>query len=225
MKPTAITGFAPIRVTSACATPAQRIAVPAVATNVTPGLERRPAGAPSARTASGGRSSRTRSAPRRRPATFAPATVRTRKMRNGISGSCARDSITRNIDEQHERDGQPRDRPGGSSSRGSGAFGDGVDEQREPGRDRDGACRRRSSCSRSERLSRTNRGASSKRERSPTGTLTKKIHSQPKYFGQHAAGEHADGGAGAADRAPDAERLVALRAFLEGRRDDRQRGR
>ena len=35
-KPTAITVFAPMRVTSACASPAQRIAVPAVATNVTP---------------------------------------------------------------------------------------------------------------------------------------------------------------------------------------------
>ena len=32
---------------------------------------------------------------------------------------------------------------------------------------------------------------------------------------QHAAGEHADRGARAADRAPDAERLVALRPLLE----------
>ena len=37
-KPTAITGFTPMRVTSACARPAQRTAVPAVATNVTPVL-------------------------------------------------------------------------------------------------------------------------------------------------------------------------------------------
>ncbi len=35
-------------------------------------------------------------APSSRPATFAPATVRTRKMWNGISGSFARDSISRN---------------------------------------------------------------------------------------------------------------------------------
>ena len=34
-------------------------------------------------------------APSSRPATFAPATVRTRKMWNGISGSLTRDSITR----------------------------------------------------------------------------------------------------------------------------------
>ena len=59
----------------------------------------------------------------------------------------------------------------------------------------------------------------------PTGTLTKKIHSQPEVLGQHAAGEHADGGARAAHRAPDAERLVPLRALLEGRGDDRERGR
>ena len=35
--------------------------------------------------------------------------------------------------------------------------------------------------SRSTLLSRTNRGASAK-ARTPTGTLTKKIHSQPRYF-------------------------------------------
>ena len=50
-------------------------------------------------------------APSRSPATFAPATVRTRKIENGISGSFARDSITRNADEQHGGHGQPRDRP------------------------------------------------------------------------------------------------------------------
>ena len=49
----------------------------------------------------------------------------------------------------------------------------------------------------------------------PTGTLTKKIHSQPRYFVSTPPSEHADRGAAAADRAPDAERLVALGAFLE----------
>ena len=52
----------------------------------------------------------------------------------------------------------------------------------------------------------------------PTGTLTKKIHSQPRYFDENAAEEHAGRGARPAERAPDAERLVALCAFLEGRR-------
>ena len=57
---------------------------------------------------------------------------------------------------------------------------DRVDEQREPGGDRDraGDVGR---VSRSERLSRTSRGASRKAI-TPTGTLTKKIHSQPRYF-------------------------------------------
>ena len=43
-------------------------------------------------------------------------------------------------------------------------------------------------------------------------------------LGQHAAEQDADGGARAADRAPDAERLGALGA-VEGGGDDRQRGR
>ena len=46
-----------------------------------------------------------------------------------------------------------------------------------------------------------------------------------EVLGQHAAGEHADRGARAADRAPDPERLVALGALLERRHDDRERGR
>ena len=44
----------------------------------------------------------------------------------------------------------------------------------------------------------------------PTGTLTKKIHSQPSSFVSIPAHEHAGRGAAAADGAPDAERLVAL---------------
>ena len=43
-------------------------------------------------------------------------------------------------------------------------------------------------------------------------------------LGQHAAEQHADRGAGAADRAPDAQRLGTLGA-VEGARDDRQRRR
>ena len=43
--------------------------------------------------------------------------------------------------------------------------------------------------------------------------------------GEDAAEQHAGGGAEAADRAPDAERDVALLAFGEGRHEDRERGR
>ena len=41
------------------------------------------------------------------PATLAPATVRMRKIENGISGSFARDSITRNAISSSDRDGEP----------------------------------------------------------------------------------------------------------------------
>src|SRR5256885_734367 len=47
----------------------------------------------------------------------------------------------------------------------------------------------------------------------------------PEILRQHAAREDAYGGAAAAHCSPDAERLVALRAFVEERRDDRQRRR
>ena len=43
-------------------------------------------------------------------------------------------------------------------------------------------------------------------------------------LGQHAAEQHAGRAAGARDRAPDAQRGVALGALLEGGGDDRQRG-
>ena len=45
-----------------------------------------------------------------------------------------------------------------------------------------------------------------------------------EVLGQDPADEHARGGAGAAESAPDPERLVPLRAFLEGGRHDRQGG-
>jgi len=94
-KPSAITGFGPILVTSACATPAHRIAVPAVATNVIPVLR---ADQPRTFWTYNVRRKKLENttAPSSRPATLAPATVCTRKMRNGIKGSFARDSIARN---------------------------------------------------------------------------------------------------------------------------------
>jgi hypothetical protein len=44
-------------------------------------------------------------------------------------------------------------------------------------------------------------------------------------LGEHAAEKHADGGSRAGDGAEDAERLVALRALLEGDGGDREDGR
>ena len=45
-----------------------------------------------------------------------------------------------------------------------------------------------------------------------------------EQLGQHAAQQQAERGAARGDRAPDAERLRAVGALLEGGRDDRQRG-
>ena len=50
-------------------------------------------------------------APSSSPATFAPATVRTLKMLNGISGSFDTRLDHEERDEQRGRDGEPRDRP------------------------------------------------------------------------------------------------------------------
>jgi hypothetical protein len=61
----------------------------------------------------------------------------------------------------------------------------------------------------------------------PTGMLTKKIHSQERRSGVGEDPAHQDARccAGAADRAPGAERDVALAAFGEGRGQDRERRR
>ena len=59
----------------------------------------------------------------------------------------------------------------------------------------------------------------------PIGTFTNSTHSQPRLVGENAAEQHAGRAAGAGDGAPDAERLVALRALAEGGGDDRERRR
>ena len=58
----------------------------------------------------------------------------------------------------------------------------------------------------------------------PTGMLTKKIHSQ-ESASVSTPPRRDDGGAEAADRAPDAERDVPLPALRERRHQDRQRRR
>ena len=120
-KPTAITIFAPIRVTSACATPAQTTAEPAVATNVTPVLS---ADQPSTFCTYSVRMKKfaKTTAPSSSPATFAPATVRTRKMRNGISGSLHARLDHEEDAEQHERGGDAARTSSRSVQPWSGAF-------------------------------------------------------------------------------------------------------
>src|SRR5258708_9092039 len=118
-------------------------------------------------------------APSSTPITFAPATVRTRKIEKGITGYFARDSITRkaasNTAETARRESvQPEPQPW------SGAFEIAYTRKAippvtvtAPATSGDVRC--------SARLSRTNLGVS-KKATTPTGTLTKKIHSQPAYL-------------------------------------------
>ena len=118
-------------------------------------------------------------APSMNAVTFAPATVRIRKIENGISGSLARASITR----------KPRISAAATIRR--------VMTQPEPqpwiGALETAYTSRAMPAvtvtapamsglvTRSSRLSRTYRGASRKAI-TPTGMLMKKIHSQPAYF-------------------------------------------
>ncbi len=109
---------------------------------------------------------------------LAPVTVRTRKMRNGISGSFVRDSMTTNAtsssaESASRRSVQPDPQPC------SGAFDTEYTSRARPAVTVT-APPMSWEVSRSDLLSRTNRGAS-RNAATPTGTLTKKIHSQPAY--------------------------------------------
>ncbi len=118
-------------------------------------------------------------APSRKPDTFAPVTVFVRKIRNGTIGDSCRDSITRNVASRApEAISSPIVRPLAQPT--SGAF--------EIAYTRSARCPvaviappaskpRRPVM----RLSRTS-GRVSVSTSAPTGTLTKKIHSQPAYF-------------------------------------------
>ena len=177
-----------------------------------PGLQRRVVRAPPARRASAGRSSRRR--PRRAGApTDVRAGDRARPGRCGTAsaGAACALSITRNATSSAAATDERARSSATSPSRRSGAFEIRVDEQREAGGDRRPRRRRRSSGPRPRAALARRTAASAANTSAPTGTLTKKIHSQPSVLRQHAADEHAGGRAAAADRAPDPERLVPLR--------------
>ena len=154
---------------------------------------------------------------------FAPATVRTRKIENGISGCFARASMSDERDQQHGRGDEPHDRPARAPAV-VGRLRDRVDEQREPGGDRRRR-RRRPARSGAPSGSRARTAARAANTSDADRHVDEEDPLPAEVLRQHAAGEHADRGAGAAHRAPDAERLVALGALLEGRHDDRERGR
>ena len=93
--PTTSTGFTPTRVTSCAATADQTIAVPATARYARPVFI---AEYPSTccMYSVSIRNIENIAVPRMKPATFAPTSVRRRKIENGISGSAVRASVTRN---------------------------------------------------------------------------------------------------------------------------------
>ena len=77
-------------------------------------------------------------APSRNEQMFAPATVRMRKIENGISGSFARDSMTRNAIRSTTPRRARREHPAGAEAVAR-CVRDRVDEQRDAGGDGDGA--------------------------------------------------------------------------------------
>ena len=146
-----------------------------------------------------------------------------RKIENGTSG-CRR---ARSISDERRRAATSETAPQAERLRRApaGVVGvdERVDEQREAGGDRDRAgdveVRRATLVAAlGQQARREQRGGQADRH-------VDEQHPLPAGpLGQHAAEQHAGGAARAGDRAPDAERLVALGALGERRRDDRQRG-
>ena len=104
------------------------------------------------------------------PATFAPASVRSRKIDSGSNGDSTRLSITRKRDEQRRGRREQRERPRGAPAV-LRRLGDRVDEQHQPAGARDRPePRRTAGASCASRLSGTIRGASSSAV-APIGTF------------------------------------------------------
>ena len=157
-----------------------------------------------------------------KPTMLAPRSVRRRKIENGTSGPRERRSIGMNTSTA-----RPHRRARRSSARAP-ADVDGVDESRRRGARGPAVT---VTAPGDVEVPRTPLGAAlpedarcEQRGDRPIGTLTNRP-SASQAGGEHAAEQHAGRAAGARDRAPDAERPVALLAFGEGGRDDRQRRR
>ena len=158
-----------------------------------------------------------------RPTMSAPRSVRRRKIENGISGWRVRSSIDDEGDQQDRRAGESQQRRGRAPADVDGVD-DRVDEQRQARGDGHRARDVEAAAPSSARLSTSMRGASAAATR-PIGTLTNSTQRQLRPLVRIAAEQHAGGAAGARDRAPHAQRAVALGALGEGRGDDRQRRR
>ena len=158
------------------------------------------------------------------PTMFAPRSVRRRKIENGISGWRWRSSMTRKATSRTDGAGEPQHRRGRSPA-GVDGVDDGVDEQRQAGRDGDRAGEVKRAGGRPRRGSRRASAARAGR-RGDTDRDVDEQHPAPAQpAGEDPAEQHAGGAAGARHRAPDPERTVALGALRERGRDDRQRRR
>ena len=153
---------------------------------------------------------------------FAPATVLIRKIENDMSGCAATSLADDEAGQQRNGRGEDADRPSRSPApvvrlrdaehRGREATGD---EHRTEGVE---ATRREVAALAEEHGRECQRG-------DPDRDVEEEDPLPAQEVGEDAAEQHAGCGSEAADRAPDAERDVALLAFGEGRHEDRQRRR
>ena len=161
-------------------------------------------------------------APVRIPTTFAPVIVRLLKIENGISGEAERSSIATKAASSATA---PASRPivWPEPQPASGASISAYTSSDRPAVTLTAPAKSKFRVSDSERLSPISDGASG-------GGDDPDRHVHPQHplpagvLGEHAAEQDARRAAGAGDRAPDAQRLIALGAVAEGRGDDRERG-
>ena len=152
-----------------------------------------------------------------------PTSARERNTRSGASGAAERASIaTNSAISTAESASRPSVWP--SAQPGSRGLDDGVDERHQRGRDRDRARDvEPAPVLAVAALAQQPRAQRDHGERDRHVDEEDPLPAEP--VGDRAADQPRGGGADAADRGPDAERLVALGALLERGRQDRQRGR
>jgi hypothetical protein len=153
-------------------------------------------------------------APTRMPTTLAPVMVRSRKIEKGTSGA---------REQQDRRSGEHPDRLRRAPT---GVFG--VEQGEDQGGEAEGDRRRAGDVEGSHLLLGTRFGDQRRGDRGggdPDRDVDPENPLPAEAIGEDPAEEHARGAAGARDRAPDPQRLVALGAVFEGGGDDREGGR
>ena len=155
-----------------------------------------------------------------KPTMFAAASVCSRKIENGTSGSFTRRSQAMKREEEHCGRDEDADRlprvPAPAV-----ALRDAEHEQREAGRDEHRTRDVEALAVLVEALGEEERAQDQRRD--ADRDVDEEDPLPREEVGEDAAEEHAGGGADATDRTPAAQGDVALTAFLEGRDEDRQR--